>query len=252
MTDEISALVPTVMEDGADFTVVATSPKEMERAQQSLILWAARKIQAEKELMSEAAQQYDTALENNWGSGGWARRISLSEDKIEYYRKIKEALEAGYYIVPPFPMNVFAIRTEKKRPSERMGWASKADAELRGIHPKAVKAGLGEYVSNKVWTTTFTKYVKGVLDKLEERTYHQPDRFRRVEFPFKLAKSAVMSETAKAMALKIFDQIGIMGNTPVANAAVPDPIVCGQIMPWFHKKQPVTFFIAWWLDTSSL
>ena len=37
-----------------------------------------------------------------------------------------------------------------------------------------------------------------------------------------------------------------------AKTAIPDPIVCGQILSWFHKKQPVTFFIAWWLDTKTL
>ena len=77
-----SALVPTVVEQDADFTVVANSPKGMEAAQRSLILWAARKIQAEKELLHDAQEQFDIAKAHKWGTGGWPRRIQLSQDKI--------------------------------------------------------------------------------------------------------------------------------------------------------------------------
>jgi hypothetical protein len=38
--NELPAIVKTVNDMPMDFTVVANSPKEMERAQQSLILWA--------------------------------------------------------------------------------------------------------------------------------------------------------------------------------------------------------------------
>lgn len=249
-----SALVPSVMETPSDFTVVATSPKEMERAQHSLILWAARNIQAEKGLLDEAQEQFDIAKKNKWSAKGWERRIQLSNDRIDYYRKIKLALEAGYYIVPPFPINIFAIRTEAKVPSERRGWTDQKHAELQGIKPRALIAGIGDYVSNRVMTRPFKKWVnKTVGEGMEQREYHAPSSFKPVDFPFRLAKSAVMSETARAMALKVFDQIGIMGTAPAAlKAAVPDPIVCGQIQPWFHKKAPVTFFIAWWLDTKTL
>ncbi len=43
-----NALVETVVDMPMDFTVIATSPKDMESGQRSLILWAARKIQAER------------------------------------------------------------------------------------------------------------------------------------------------------------------------------------------------------------
>lgn len=256
MTDEpdknLPVRVETAMDDVADFTVVATNPAEMERGQKSLILWAARKIEAEKELLREAQEQFDIAKRSKWSTGGWARRVQLSEGKIEYYRKIKMALEAGYYIVPPFPISVFAIRTEEGRPTTRTGWQDRDFASRQGIQAKALVAGVGRYVSDRVMTKPFRKMVKNILDKWEENTYHAPNAFRDVEFPFKLAKSAVMSETAKAMALKVFDQIGIMGQEPEKAAAIPDPIVCGQIMPWFHKRKPITFFIAWWLDTKTI
>ena len=256
---DISALVPTVVEQEADFTVVANSPKGMEAAQRSLILWAARKIQAEKELLHDAQEQFDIAKAHKWGTGGWPRRIQLSQDKIEYYRKIKMALEAGYYIVPPFPISIFAVRTDQKAPTTKVGWVDATFAATQGIPSKALTAEQGDYVANRTRTRTWssTDWTKKdpITDKHPVTHYHTPSAFLPVEFPFKLAKSAVMSETAHAMALKVFDQIGIMGVTPAqtaAKTAVPDPIVCGQILSWFHKKQPVTFFIAWWLDTKIL
>lgn len=261
MTDETkietaeTALSPTLADMPADFTVIANSPKEMETAQRSLILWAARKIQAEKELLAEAKEQFEIAKRNKWGSGGWSRRIGLSEHHIEYYRKIKMALEAGYYIVPPFPITVFAVRTELKKPTDRRGWSDREVAETRGLPNSPTPAGLGDYVANRVGTKPFDRYgnIDPITGKATKTTYHAPSYFRPVEFPFKLAKAAVMSETAKAMALKVFDQIGIMGTAQEPKTvAVPDPIVCGQILPWFHKRKPVTFFVAWWLDTATL
>lgn len=257
MTDEnennLPVRVETVVERQGDFTVVACNPAEMMTAQKSLILWAARQIQAEKELLNESIEQFEIARKSKWNSSGWSRRISLSEGKIQYYKKIKMALEAGYYIVPPFPIDVFAIRTDRTKPTTKMGFSDPAMAITQGIPSIPLVAGEGEYVSNTVATRTFQQRVKNqyAVDGFENKVFHQPYKFKSVEFPFKLAKAAVMSETARAMALKVFDQLGIMGTT-AASPTVPDPIVCGQILPWFHKRQAVTFFVAWWLDTKTL
>lgn len=256
---EIAALKPTMAteHEEADFTVVAANPQEMAGAQRSMILWAARKIQAEKELLRDAQDQIAIAAKSGWATQGWYRRLQISEDKINYYKKIKLALEAGYYIVPPFPIDVFAIRTVQKKPNTRSGWIDANHARRQGIDRKPVPAGDGEYVANEMITRPFTSTREDPITKERKpQVYHAPHRFKVVEFPFKLAKSAVMSETSRAMALKVFDQIGIMGTAAqqqqAKKRAVPDPIVCGQILPWVHNRQPVTFFVAWWLDTSTL
>lgn len=260
MTDDADVTLPAttpiptrVVREVSDFVVVATTPAEMTAAQQSLIVWAQDRIAAEKELMDDAIAQFDIAKKNKWNASGWQSRIAISEKKIVYYSKIRLALEAGYYIVPPFPIDIFAIRTDAKGPGSRWGWEDINLAQEHGVDVKALVAGVGEYVSNKTWTRPFKKMVRNVLDKYEEKTFYKPSSFRQVEFPFKLAKATVMSETARAMALKVFDQIGIMGTAGKAvTHALPDPIVCGQIMPWHGSRQPVTFFIAWWLDTKTL
>lgn len=251
-----SAMLPTkpVEFEEADFTVVAANPQEMVTAQRSMVLWAARKIQAEKEVLKEEEEQFNIAIQNSWGTGGWARKISLSKAKIEYYRKIKTALEAGYYIVPPFPIDIFAVRTIAKKVTTRTGWLDINLARRQGVAAKPLAAGDGDYVSNLVQTRPHTHYKYNEVTKQSEGTvYHHPSGLRPVEFPFKLAKAAVMSETARAMALKVFDQLGVMGaSVAQPQAAAADPIICGQILPWFHNRQPVTFFVAWWLDTKTL
>ena len=77
-------------------------------------------------------------------------------------------------------------------------------------------------------------------------TEYWAKEFKDIDFPFKLAKPQIMEATAAAMALKVFDQIGCL---PQFRA--PDPIICGQILKP-KDRQPVTFFIAWWLDTKTL
>lgn len=246
-TKDVPAIVPTVVDDPMDFTVVARDPSEMAKAQKSLILWAARKIQAEKELLAEAEEQRDIAAKNKWRASGWKNRVRLSRQKIEFYKKIKVALEAGYYIVPPFPIEVFAIRTDRRAP-DRMESSSRWDNHRQ--RGRRLPAGEGRYVSDlpaareSEWTET--------KDDGKKVTHYTSwaNRFRDVDFPFKMAKPAVLNATAEAMALKVFDRMGVL---PQRRAA--DPIVCGQIIkPGGNRytETAITFFVAWWLDTKTL
>src|SRR6266581_3539299 len=103
--ENVPALVPSIVDEPMDFTVVATNPAAMQDAQQSLILWAARKIQAIKGEIVSAREQFDLAKKNKWNPHSWGREVAKHEKRAEFYRKIKMALEAGYYIVPPFPID---------------------------------------------------------------------------------------------------------------------------------------------------
>src|SRR5205085_12167612 len=87
----------------------------------SLILWAARKIQAIKSDIAEANEQLKLHLERKWSPAGWKTEIAKKKRRAEFYRKIKMALEAGYYIVPPFPIDLFAIRTKAATPKAMYG-----------------------------------------------------------------------------------------------------------------------------------
>lgn len=255
MTNELEVAdvrVPTIVDEPMDFTVVARDPEQMIRAQRSLTLWAARKIQSEKDLLRESQEQLDIATKSKWSTTAWRKRVKLSEAKIEFYKKIKSALEAGYYIVPPFPLDIFAVRTSRSTPK----WENSNDKHIAAV-AQTLPEGEGRYVARALEVGENHRYGNKPDGTTDFRnivsTWYNSRDFQSVDFPFKLAKPEIMAETAKAFALKIFDQFGVLPKAPTAAVAVRnDPIVCGQILAPHKNKAPVTFFVAWWLDTKSL
>lgn len=256
MSDIEPVRVPTIVDEPMDFTVIATNPAQMERSQKSLILWLARKLQAERELERDTKEQFDIALRSKWKIEPWKRRLNQCGERLAFYRKVKVALEAGYYIVPPFPMDVFAVRTTATSPRHKYHYrTTKSEVTEPAM---LLAAGEGNYVSAHPSLTEQLYYERdkttGQLDygKIKSREY-AAFRHAEVDFPFKMVKPIVMEETAKAMALKIFDQLGVLPSVPVRGHVVQrDPMICGQILAQHKKRAPITFFIAWWLDTRSI
>lgn len=247
---EASALVPTILEDMSDFTVIATSPAAMETAQKSLILWAARKIQAVKTEIAEAVEQHGIAKAHKWSTTAWAGQIRKHEKRAEFYRKIKMALEAGYYIVPPFPIDVFAIRTAKAFPKRMDSTHPNNHDQPAQILP----AGEGRYVDPRPIRKSYEEPTKQRDGTIKSVTNYYAREFQDADFPFKLAKAEIREATDAAMGLKVFDRIGVLPRT-----RAPDPVVCGQIFapnqPGYYSQdsmKSVTFFVAWWLDTKTL
>lgn len=239
------AIVPTILDEADDFTVFATNPADMVGAQRSMILWCARKIQAIKGDLAEAQINLDAAKAHKWSPAAWTKQVKLHLDKMEFYKKVKMALEAGYYIVPPFPVDTFAIRV-KAHAGPRGNWTTSSwDRFEQGA--KMLPAGDGHYVSPRP-RKEVTYFPKKKSDGTEVQIKHwRPDEFVPADFPFKLAKAEIMEATRAAMALKVFDRMGAL---PAARA--PDPIICGEILLPHRKGQAVTFFVSWWLDTKTL
>lgn len=253
MTD---ALVPTVVDEPLDFTVIANSPAEMETAQRSLILWAARKIQSMKQEIQEAAEQLALHKKNKWSPSGWLRQIGKLERRAEFYRKIKMALEAGYYIVPPFPVDIFAIKVKRNKPEAR-------DTTVQWVRPdhhaqpaEVLRSGEGRYVDPLPLVASY-KETEERDGKQVVVKHHYATDYREVDFPFKLARAEIRQATDRAMDLGVFDQMGALPRRRVRNR---DPIICGQIlvpdqpssMRFSEERQAVTFFVTWWLDTRML
>lgn len=247
MTDEpqVPATVDTVVEQPMDFTVIARDPNEMAKAQISLIGWAEKKIAAEVAAMDEVSEQLDIAVTHKWRTAGWKRQLLLRRGKIEFYRKIKAALEAGYYIVPAFPLEIFAIRTKRQSPDRKTdSWAH----SNREQTPRLMPAGEGRYVSSVPEVIGHNER-KDDQGKIVQKSIWWADAFQDVDFPFKLAKPEILTTTAQAMALRLFDQLGVLPDS----RRTADPIVCGQIIdPSSRQRRAVTFIVAWWLDTSTL
>jgi hypothetical protein len=68
-----------------------------------------------------------------------------------------------------------------------------------------------------------------------------------VDFPLQGVMPEVLRATSRAMALKLFDQLGV-----VLNNGGRDPIVVGQLLDPKGNSRLVTFFVAWWLNTDTL
>lgn len=249
MTGTMMATVPTVVDEPMDFTVIAHSPKEMEAAQRSLILWAARKIQMVKNELADAQEQFRLHKEKKWSVDGWRSQILKQERRAEFYRKIKMALEAGYYIVPPFPMDIFAIRTKRSYPERRDSTYPDNHDQL----PQVLPAGEGRYVDPKPSRRSYEENQKQRDGTTKAVTHYYAREFQDVDFPFKLAKAEIREATDQAMRLGVFDQMGVL-----PRVRAPDPIVCGQILYpntrlWHNNDhKAVTFFVTWWLDTRTL
>ena len=242
---EPGVTVQTVVEQPMDFTVFANNPADMVGAQKSMILWAARKIQAEKGELAEAQRNLDAAKAHKWSPTAWQGQVKKIEAKIDFYRKIKMALEAGYYIVPPFPIDIFAIRTNASGPRpkwQRNKWRDHHEQKARMMAPDT-----GRYVSPDPRLTSMAFNESDGNGGTRSVVHWRPDEFTAADFPFKLAKAEIMEATRAAMALRVFDQMGAL---PTHRA--PDPIICGQILMPHKKGQAVTFFVSWWLDTKTL
>lgn len=239
------AIIPAILDDADDFTVFANNPADMVGAQKSMILWSARKIQSVKLELAEAQSNLDAAKVHKWSPAAWAKQVKLLTDKVEFYKKIKMALEAGYYIVPPFPVDTFAIKV-KSGAKPKGNWTSSTWS--RFTHSaKMLPAGEGQYVSPDPRRVQ-ADFPQKMKDGTERQIRHvKPIEFIAADFPFKLAKAEIMEATRAAMALGIFDRMGAL---PAARA--PDPIICGEILLPHRKGQAVTFFVSWWLDTKTL
>lgn len=232
-----------------DFTVIATSPSAMEQAQQSLIKWCNQKISEVVKEVVDARNQRDLAKTNGWDADGWSREVRKHENRVDFYRKIMKALEAGYYIVPPFPIDIFAIRTKRRSPQGMDSTNSDNHDQRAQILP----VGEGQYFDPKPIRESYEEPEKQRDGSMQQVTHYYATEFVSADFPFKLARSEIRSATDKAMLLKVFDQMGVLPRT-----RAPDPIVCGEILfpnqavhRWGQPKS-VMFFVAWWLDTKTL
>lgn len=226
--------------------LVARNPVEMRDAQVGLVGWLKAKIAAVGAEMQDYQDSLEEAVKNKWNAKGLKKAITSAFWRQEFYSKTLAAVEAGFTIVPEFPIDVFAIRVDRRTPegAVRESTYSKplADAETCDILP----VGSGDYVSPRPktfhWKTTR-------LDR-DNKEYKinlvRPTALQSVEFPFRSARVEVMSATAEAMALKMFDEIGICPQT-----RKPDPLIIGRILlPGTDKA--VSFLVAWHLNLNEL
>lgn len=248
-----------------DICVVARNPREMMAAQSRLIGWAMRKFSEAKQDHEELAANFDIAVKNKWRSDTLKRQSEKALKRSEFYEKILGALEAGYVIVPNLPIDVFAIRTERIKPkrNERASttaWESNVNDPAEQVS-EMPPIGAGTY-ANPDAKIRISKYPAPTKPD-QNQQYHitkWASAFKDVEFPFATARPEILDDTARAMALRLFDDIGVSPSTKTARLATRlpevkgDPMVVGRVL--YRKNNyrfhAVSFLIAWWVNTREL
>jgi hypothetical protein len=231
----------------ADLSLVALTPADMGVAQQQLAAWCQTKIIGLGRDLREQRQNFRQAKTMKWKHTGWLTAANKTKKLMVYYTKIKAAVQAGYLIVPNFDVDVIAVRVQRHSPNETV--------DTTQAKPELLPPGDGRYVDDALIGHDAEREFKrsdgskGTVTDFIPETYGED-----VDFPASLVKPVILDATQRAMALRIFDRIGI-----VRKGRRSDPLVVGQII---HPKTPrrylntypttVTFFIAWWLDTKDL
>lgn len=233
-----------------DMELIALAPADLLAAQTDLVNWCQAKTTALHDEVAELRENVRIAKASKWRVTGLQNALKRAERRVTYYDKIKAAVEAGYLIVPNFPVDVFAVRVSRERPRQTIYNSRWARHEAS---PDALPAGEGRYVNAQTVQRDESYTDKGSNGATTEVVRLIDDAYADVAFPVQAVKPVVMDATQRAMALRIFDQIGIVHNQGgIAAARRGDPIIVGQLQDPRGNGRGVTFFIAWWLDTRQL
>jgi hypothetical protein len=247
-----SVAVTDLTTDMPGLELVATDPDQMRAAQQQLVAWYRGKLQTVRGELTDADNNYSTARINGFKADSFRRALNKAKLRVEFYEKCLKAVEAGYVIVPDFPIDVFAVRTMEDKPeSFREITAWRRSAGHWRVTSESPPAGEGKYVGSVTVDKVRKVDVKHEkTGELEKKFEAEAVAFAEVDFPIALAQPTMLNATHAAMAMKVFDEIGCL---PARRAA--DPIITGRI--YFPGGKPndrraVAFMIAWWIDTRQL
>jgi hypothetical protein len=238
-------LEPTDAAAAENMALVALTPAEMPDQQRALAEWCGRKVDAVQRELATFRQLEDEAKVGGFRQATFTTLVRRAEKRIDYYKKIRMAVEHGYLIVPNMPIDLFAVRVQRKTPpkqesSYRSGFAAQAEA---------LPAGAGRYVDETLFHDTVQIPATTHDNKPTTKTqYFSTNYDEDVDFPLRGVHPRVLQATGRAMALKLFDELGVVQN----RARGRDPIVVGRLLDPRGGGRVSTFFVAWWLNTADL
>ncbi len=236
------ATIPQTVPACVDVQLTATQPDEIATAQTALIEWSKNKIASLQIDRAELAAAHENAVAHKWASSPLKRQLDKTQKRIEFYEKMLSALEHGYVIIPNFPVTVFAIRTDKEKP---LKLASTSRWDTHEKKSESLVEGEGDY--KNPFPTTFEQNF-GTNEKPAIQFW--AEAWKELEFPIQMAKVNIMEATNRAMALKCFDDFGIL-----PGKKKEDPIIVARLRdPRSNRYQQkwVTFMVAWHLNTRDL
>lgn len=240
----------------------ATNKEEMAKAQGGLMVWCeARLTRARMERM-ELERAVDNARAHKWATKTLEYQTGKAKRLETYYGKILAAVEKGFVLVPAFPIDVFAIRTTREKPKPKVNLTTSEYSSNAAIHSEMPPAGEGEYKADEAKREGY--YHAEVNKKqsdggtIAQTIYRfENEEFKDITFPMIACKPEVMNATAQAMALKIFDEIGI-SHDEAGNRSRSfrrgDPLIIGAIYgpgPQYSRKK-AHFLISWHVNLRDL
>lgn len=222
--------------------VIAVNPQQMQEAQATTLGWIDKKLAAAIAELDEAGELHDQLAGRAMRVDHAKRLMDKAAKRVRFYEKCKAALAAGYYIIPPFDIQLFAVRTDR---------AAIADVSQRSWTKdqpgRALPVGAGGYVNPVVDRYKVeTRTEKSGDTTREVAIYRNGDWRDEIDLPVRAMKPTLIEAVGRALELKIFDALGI---APAYRSA--DPIIAGQIRRP-DGKGALTFFVAWWLDEQDL
>jgi len=234
--------------------LVARNPVEMAKAKGDLQTWLEKKVAAMTAEGKELEAARNHAKKSKWNYAALAKHAALTLKRVEFYKKALTAVQAGYTLVPNFPVDVFAIRVKRHTPPNSLANDSTSQwSGQRPTHdprPEALPVGEGRYVSGSLVGGRSGEY-KDKNSKGEEITkyFFHPTDFAEVTFPMEAARVEVMSAASEAMAMKCFDSLGICPQTRKG-----DPLIIGKVLgPKIgYTQREISFLIAWHLNLTTL
>lgn len=251
--DQIPASAAIVPVSGGNLELSASTPDEMVQCHSAMIEWSHRKLALVRNEAKELRDAYDYAKKMKWRNDTLKRHADLADKRVVFYEKFKAALEAGYCVVPNFPVTLFAIRTDKKKPKPDYDYYRCVHNHNFQQEPKLLSEGEGEYKNPQ------PEVLEGFSKTLDKGTSNErvvtegwADKWTDLEFPANMARLHVMKAATRAMALKIFDEIGMLPEDYKRN---PDPLLIGRLIKPASAKylrSTVSFMIAWHVSTETL
>lgn len=253
MTDSLvktssATAVATIPAAGARaHEVIALDLPQLDAAHVQMTTWAkAQQARVSAELTEERAN-LKVATTRKWATEPFKRRIARLERRVVFFSKMEDALAAGYILIPNFDMDVFAIRTRAKNP---VG-GTRSGRFNQFLQPAQILAkGEGRYVDPNPFVHT-----EETPDGKGGTAVHQwPSGIdEEITFPLQMARPMLMTKVGEAMALKVFDEIGIARDTQWRRTGTRgDPFLVGRIGNPNRQRPAVSFFIGWSFDPSRL
>jgi len=254
---DIMALPPLPILDNV--TALMRQPEDAPKYQEVLKAWADEQISrliAERDM---AQENLDKAHKMKVSTAGWKRQVRLWDGRVTYYKKILSAINQGYFIMPDLPnvIDIFAVRTDQKNTNQVADSTWQHSVRLDDVKSKTLPEGEGRYVHPQPDTESFSEQ-----ETYEDRNGEEQTRTRYfmaatgidecVDFPIKAVRPQVLDEVGKALARKMFDELGVI--TPHRGSARRgDPIVVGRILRREGRQDfGCSFIVHWWVDTRDL